>query len=229
MPTKKERLAALEIAQQLNQERIADLIVTVGRLTTGVETLTSTIQRTHGVVDIWADRITAVEAKLIELTTAFALHNNAVVDGQAILGREQARLAARLDTVERLLEPQVPRPFVWPYKVTVGDPQAATPFPTGAATTVDEVLAAVPPADDGPPRRGDRVRLEGALSTGSFPIANGWYDVVGHAGDVFQIAKRADDNNISWLGWTHDDDPGLKEIRRNAVQPKEVDDKDLDV
>jgi len=250
MPTRKERLAALEIAQQLNQERIADLIVTVGKLTTGVERLTDTILRTQGVVDKWADHVIAkdsllaemsqrvdhAERKLNELTTAFALHNNAVVDGQAILGREQAALAARLDKLERLSEPQVPQPFVWPHWPTgewrEGDPPPqTTPFPAGAATTVDEVLAAVPPADDGPPRRGDRVRLEGALSTGGFSILNGWYDVVGFSREspIFQVTS--DGRALFWL---YNDAAGVKEIRRSTAQPQRpaiepVDDKDIDV
>jgi len=251
MPTRKERLAALEIAQQLNQERIADLIVTVGKLTTGVERLTDTILRTQGVVDKWADHVIAkdsllaemsqrvdhAERKLNELTTAFALHNNAVVDGQAILGREQAALAARLDKLERLSEPQVPQPFVWPHWPTgewrEGDPlPQTTPFPAGAATTVDEVLAAVPPTDDGPPRRGDRVRLEGARFVGrGGVIPDGWYDVVGQEFGQFQFVLSSD---LRRLGWLPNDHPGVKEIRRSTPQPQRpaiepVDDKDIDV
>lgn len=102
---------------------------------------------------------------------------------------------------------------------------AQVPFPTGAATTIDEVLAAVPAEpetqqDDGPPRRGDRVRLEGALTTYlRKPIPNGWYDVLGRdhnrvQNDEFQIA--ADDKG--WVPFIRDHDKGLMEVRRGAAQ-----------
>ena len=217
MPTKKERLAALEIAQQLNQERIADLLATRGSLLAEM-----------------SQRVDHAERKLNELTTAFALHNNAVVDGQAILGREQAALAARLDKLEQKMSGpfwQDESPELTPGRAALAK-EWATPFPAGAATTVDEVLAAVPPTDDGPPRRGDRVRLEGARFVGrGGVIPDGWYDVVGQEFGQFQFVLSSD---LRRLGWLPNDHPGVKEIRRGTTQPQRpaiepVDDKDLDV
>lgn len=61
------------------------------------------------------------------------------------------------------------------------------------------------------PQRGDRVRLEGAVSSGGSVIPDGWYDVVGrgpaHGG--FQVRTLHDA-----LYWVSDDHPGLKEVRR---------------
>jgi len=134
------------------------------------------------------------------------------------------KLLARLDTIDAryvnasdLLD-ALRRPLA-------GGGEAA--FPTGAATTVDEVLAAMPaePEDDpnvDPPRRGDRVRLEGVRSVGGFFIRDGWYDTVGQRGDAvgateFQIADHRA-NGGTGLYWVRNDSQGLKEVRRGAAQ-----------
>lgn len=104
-------------------------------------------------------------------------------------------------------------------------PSTEAAFPTGAATTVEEVIAQAeePSAesDDGPPRRGDRVRLEGARSTASGRrVADGWYDVIGATDMAFQIAtsENVGHNNLAtwlpWLGLT----PAIKEVRRGAAK-----------
>ncbi len=106
------------------------------------------------------------------------------------------------------------------------------PFPTGAATTVDEALAAVPPVaeqDDGPPRRGDRVRLSEALSRRGHRVPAGWYDVHGRetlrdqSGDPWAVQIKIGTRALPGL-------PGgavemvyvgaryVKEVRRGAAQ-----------
>ena len=89
-------------------------------------------------------------------------------------------------------------------------------FPTGAGTTVEDAIAQVeePGAEIEPlkPQRGDRVRLEGALSVAGWPIIDGWYDVVGHGELDFQIAIA--DGRRKWVPDIH---PGLKEVRRGAA------------
>ncbi len=122
------------------------------------------------------------------------------------------------------------------------------PFPTGAATTVDEVLAAVPAEADGnkvwagqerdpgspyvpwqldttnplymPPHRGDRVRLEGQRdSTGRY-IRDGWYDVVGHDNTGYQIKTTESTERDNTAPWMPWLRPSanLKEVRRGAAQ-----------
>lgn len=76
----------------------------------------------------------------------------------------------------------------------------------------EQVQEAGQPSDDGPPRRGDRVRLEGAMSIGGSRIPDGWYDVAGSTlGDGFQIARAPFD-----FCWVDCRDTGLKEVRRGA-------------
>lgn len=110
-----------------------------------------------------------------------------------------------------------------------------TAFPTGAATTVEEVLEQVEEVleqadiempiseqqafvDDGPPRRGDRVRLEGARTTiAKTHIVDGWYDVVGHTDGEFEIIamRYADGGHL--LAWVPPGDH-VKEVWRGAAK-----------
>lgn len=90
------------------------------------------------------------------------------------------------------------------------------PFSTGAATTVEEVIAQAeePSAEsDDAPRRGDRVRLEGVRSIGNTKLEDGWYDVTGSTAlDEFQVKAG--------IGrfWVSASDTGLKEVRRGAAK-----------
>lgn len=66
--------------------------------------------------------------------------------------------------------------------------------------------------DDSPPRRGDRVRLEGARSIGNTKLEDGWYDVTGSTALDFQVKAGI---GCFWVGAT---DPSLKEVRRGAAK-----------
>lgn len=89
-------------------------------------------------------------------------------------------------------------------------------FPTGAATTVADVIAQVeePVAESEPlkPQRGDRVRLEGARSLGNTKLEDRGYDVTGATAQDFQVEAG--------IGrfWIVNDDPALKEVRRGAAK-----------
>lgn len=94
-------------------------------------------------------------------------------------------------------------------------PSTEAAFPTGAATTVEEVIAQAeePSAEsDDAPRRGDRVRLEGARSIGNTKLEDGWYDVTGSTALDFQVKAGI---GCFWVGAT---DPSLKEVRRGAAK-----------
>lgn len=89
---------------------------------------------------------------------------------------------------------------------------SVAPFPTGGASTAETAAEAVLPV----PQRGDRVRLEGAVSTGKTYIRDGWYEVTGR----YEARFPGDHNqfqvgNASSMGlyWVYDTDPGLKEVR----------------
>lgn len=129
------------------------------------------------------------------------------------LGESLRRISERLSRLE-----QAPERFVLRENVKITD----APFPTGAATTVEEVIAQVEEpgaeSDDGPPLRGDRVRLEGAVHFfGRRPIIDGWYDVIGGDDIAFQIKYTA----AGSIPWVRNTDPGLKEVRRGAASLSE--------
>lgn len=110
-----------------------------------------------------------------------------------------------------------------------GEKQDGAAFPTGAATTVEEVLEQVQEAgqssdetgfpvseqqavvDDGPPRRGDRVRLEGARTVGGRVLEPGWFDCTGQEAGSFQVEAGGG------RYWVDNYDLGLKEVRRGAA------------
>lgn len=176
MPTKKERLDALE----------ADL------------------RRLSEDLDAVSDRLTLLDNR----------HTGRHDQAMEIVGTRIGELAARLDKIDQLL--------ATPFWQANGDPlgnirrDGTAPFPTGAATTVDDALAAMPATDD-PPRRGDRVRLEGARSIGGFKIEDKWYDVTGHDSAVFQVVGyTAAEGSFAYVS---NDSPGLKEIRRKVAAP----------
>ena len=134
-----------------------------------------------------------------------------------IVGTRIGELAARLDKIDQLL--------ATPFWQANGDPlgnirrDGTAPFPTGAAATVDDALAAVPATDD-PPRRGDRVRLEGARTAYLLKaVPDGWYDVIGWSETVdnpsFQIAA----DSAGWVPFIRDNSPAVKEIRRKVAAP----------
>lgn len=112
-------------------------------------------------------------------------------------------------------------------------------FPTGGASTVEDVLASLKPGDmavwthDTPeaatdavlpvPQRGDRVRLEGAQSVGYTTIADGWYDVLGQQAGSFQVrftSDRGTPSDIVGLGlfWIDNQHPGLKEVQSHVTR-----------
>lgn len=104
-----------------------------------------------------------------------------------------------------------------------GEKQDGAAFPTGGAETVASTEAYEThfdgepvPAEQLVPRRGDRVRLEGALTTHGAPVADGWYDVIGHepAVPVFQIHVGTEAIEGGWLPWLYASQTGLKEVRR---------------
>lgn len=198
---RKERLGALEFEQQRNEERIADLKALVGKLTTSVEFLSNRLSGTHTLLTMegWINAQTSRHDQAME-----------------IVGARIGEIVERLDKLEhRLSGPfwQDESPELTPERADLVR-SYAVPFPTGAATTVDDALAAVPPVDDSPPRRGDRVRLEGAFSTTGRPLPNGWHTVTGADDKAFQIEAPSDVRFAAWLAWVSNNDPGLKEIRR---------------
>lgn len=100
-------------------------------------------------------------------------------------------------------------------KVYSPDDSLTTPaFPTGGASTAEAVADAVPPV----PRRGDRVRLEGAIADTDRAIPDGWYDVIGHSGGSdeppsFQIEAATQFDFAKWVPWLYYDPKTLKEVR----------------
>lgn len=208
----------------------------------------------------WFARVGEIEARIDKLEE--------VVSGAAADGVEAAlqhsKLAhQRIDDLRELLgadrwEQSTPNVLDWlktisnTLDVLRGMPAKVpfAPFPTGAATTVDDALRAVEPkcetcggfgvvdgpaapepcpacrekeVDDGPPRRGDRVRLEGARSIGNTRIGDGWYNVLGQQAGTFQVryvSDGGDPSEIVGLGkfWIENYHSGLKEVRRGAAQ-----------
>lgn len=148
--------------------------------------------------------------------------------------RKQELLAEALAEIRRLTLTPADLPFgVQPYpsryafaaslgKDFTSIVEAA--LPTGAATTAEDALDAVPPVaigpagdpvpaeDDGPPRRGDRVRLEHAASIAGSNV-HGWFDVIGQTGRAFQVKDPAGD----WMPYLLNSTPGLKKVRRGAA------------
>lgn len=96
------------------------------------------------------------------------------------------------------------------YPLTPAFPNAPA-FPTGGADTAEAAAEAVLPV----PQRGDRVRLEGAVSVSNKPVPDGWYDVIGHSDTAatpeFQIAVSVEEPRRS--PWMSTAQPGLKEVR----------------
>lgn len=146
--------------------------------------------------------IEALAQRLAKVEDRLAVQRAEIVVHKDILHRE------RLAKLE-----QAPERSVLYENVKITD----APFPTGAATTVDEVLETVQeagqPSDDGPPRRGDRVRLEGARSLGGTKLEDRWYDVTGAAHGDFQV-EGANGGRFWVLGI----DPAVKEVRPGAAK-----------
>lgn len=131
------------------------------------------------------ERLTAV---VEQLTAALTLHNNATTDAINALERRVADL-----------DDPLRRPVA---------------FPTGGSVSAEVAAEAVPEAELSPvePRRGDRVRLEGAYSLGGWHVPDGWYDVIGADVGVFQIAVPTETTAaLPWLARAH---PSVKEVRR---------------
>ena len=202
MPTKKERLDALEADLRTLREELVEQT------------------RRQDFFEHCLDQ--AARTAVDRQNTLTIRHDQAM----EIVGTRIGELVERLDKIDQLL--------ATPFWQANGDPlgnirrEGTAPFPTGAATTVDDALAAVPATDD-PPRRGDRVRLEGAVAASSGrSIPDSWYNVVGDdrvSRDEFQIEARAADlgwqgiDTPAWLPWIRNNDPGLKEIRRASAAP----------
>jgi hypothetical protein len=95
--------------------------------------------------------------------------------------------------------------------ILMAEPPAGPAFPTGGAHTLEGAAEAVLPV----PQRGDRVRLEGAVSVSNKPVPDGWYDVIGHSDTAatpeFQIAVSVEEPRRS--PWMSTAQPGLKEVR----------------
>jgi len=117
----------------------------------------------------------------------------------------------------------------------------APAFPSGAATPVEDAIAQAEAeawtaavvqepvaqveepgaeSDTSPPRRGDRVRLEGARSVGNHLLEDRWYDVLGQQEPdaVFQVREFVGDVVGLHLFWVPNDSPGLMEVRRGAAK-----------
>jgi hypothetical protein len=140
----------------------------------------------------------SIDGRLSELDRRLAgIENGDAQDyAYALKGLDEVRLRAGLGTMQAE-HPRGP---------------TAPAFPTGGAHTMEGATNAVLPV----PQRGDRVRLEGALSLGG-STHTGWFDVTGNADGAFQIdatnqAARPVPH-VKFTVWVAHGDPGLKEVR----------------
>lgn len=207
MPTKKERLDALEADMRTLREELDGTARAVENLSQRDGAPVDAINRELGEnFRRITERIDGViENHFRQVRGINERHDQAM----EIVGTRIGELAVRLDRIENPEGHRTAAP-VMPFGG----------FPTGAATTVDDALAAVPPVDDSPPRRGDRVRLEGARTAYLLKaVPDGWYDVIGWSETVdnpsFQIAA----DSAGWVPFIRDNSPALKEVRRKVVAP----------
>jgi hypothetical protein len=156
------------------------------------------------------------------------------VSGLAIASTSLEKRLGEIDNIRAFEVLELKRRCTWlEEQVETLNPGVHVPFPTGGASTVEEVLAALKPGEMAVwahdtaeaatdavlpvPQRGDRVRLEGATSHGGFLIDNGWYNVTGQNGNCFQIkAEGTSDPDCApsqWLSYVDNSCPGLKEVR----------------
>lgn len=148
-------------------------------------------------VEALAERLAKVEDRLAVIHGEVHQRIDKVVD---IVGERVSELVEQIANHEALIEQLVGGLADW----GSGEPA----FPTGGASTAEAATDAVLPV----PQRGDRVRLEGALTTASLTLHPGWYEVTGQDGHSFQV--RVGEGSLA-LYWVLNGSPGLKEVRHD--------------
>jgi hypothetical protein len=184
------------------------------------------LKRNQPAVAELAERLAKVEDRLAQLKDVeFSLTR--IANLARIIGEHKLETNQRIDKVAEIIGERVSglvdeleelKNWAWGggpsprQRIVAAMPkELRDAFPTGGAGTAEAATDAVLPV----PQRGDRVRLEGATSTGQTHLKDGWYDVTG-----FHEATAIGDNDQFQVGtpngglyWLYIHTSALKEVR----------------